>query len=65
MAKEASVMKDASALFELKLAHAKLSRSRLKNAMEKREEKLGETFLGRKIVEGLSAWGKEPDPPLS
>jgi hypothetical protein len=60
MRKEIQATNDAGGLFRLKLSHAQLNRSTLKNSMEKRTEKLDKNFLDRAIVAGIGPWVTEP-----
>jgi hypothetical protein len=59
MDEDASVSNDTGHLFQLKMAHTRLNRSKLQRMIEKREEKLERHFLNRKIVGGIRPWYKE------
>jgi hypothetical protein len=56
MRSDVAARSDRSPLFELKLAHAQLNRSKLNNAMKKRVDKLEKTFLGQDVVRGVGPW---------
>ena len=44
--------------FKLKMIHYRLNRGKLENALKKREDKLDENFLDRRIFAGLGPWPK-------
>lgn len=60
MDNDARALNLADALSRLKISHARLNRSNLRRAVEKREDKLDEHFLHRKIVTGVGPWFNEP-----
>lgn len=61
MRQDVEAANNTSEFFELKLSHARINRSKLKRAMQKRTEKLQENLFDRKIVAGIAPWIKEYD----
>ncbi len=56
--KDARENDDGSSLYRVKITHARVNRSKLQRAMEKREDKLEGSFLNRKTVDGLAPWSR-------
>jgi hypothetical protein len=61
ISEDVQAIDDNSTLFNLKMSHAYLNQSNLKQAMKKRTEKLKESFIDRKIWAGIGPWDKERD----
>lgn len=58
MAADVSAHNRRDALFERKLQHAELNRSRLERGMKKNTEGLTKKFLDRDTLDGVGPWGK-------
>jgi hypothetical protein len=59
--RDADAAKSSDQFSEKKITHALLNRDDLIRTMDKREEKLEKTFLGREIKDGIGPWGKIAD----
>ena len=58
MNQDIKAAQEADDFFKLKMIHARLNQGKLENALKKREDKLDENFLDRRIFAGLGPWPK-------
>ena len=58
MNQDIEAAQEADDFFKLKMIHYRLNRGKLENALKKREDKLDENFLDRRIFAGLGPWPK-------
>ena len=58
MNQDVEAAQESDDFFKLKMIHYRLNRGKLENALKKREDKLDENFLDRRIFAGLGPWPK-------